>query len=72
MQNLRKSSGLDITDRMKVILSHHVQLDAAVDAYKDYIGGQVLAVEMTIQDHVEDAVELEFDDFNLPVHISKS
>ncbi|MCQ2237930.1 MAG: isoleucine--tRNA ligase [Bacteroidaceae bacterium] len=72
LQNLRKSSGLEITDRIKVTLAHSTQLDAAVEAYKEYICGQVLAVEMNIQDEIENAVELEFDDFKLPVHISKA
>ena len=72
LQNLRKSSGLEITDRIKVVMAHCDQLDEAVASFKEYICGQVLATELTITDNVADSVELEFDDFKLPVNITKA
>lgn len=72
LQNLRKSSGLEITDRIKVVMAHCDQLDEAVATFKEYICGQVLATELTITDNVADSVELEFDDFKLPVNITKA
>ncbi|MCQ2247195.1 MAG: isoleucine--tRNA ligase [Bacteroidaceae bacterium] len=72
LQNLRKSSGLEITDRIKVVMAHCDQLDEAVASFKEYICGQVLATELAITDNVADSVELEFDDFKLPVNITKA
>jgi len=69
IQNLRKSCGFDITDRIKITVAHSEQLDAALETYKDYISGQVLATELNIVDQVKEATELEFEDFKLPVHI---
>lgn len=71
VQNLRKSSGLEITDRIRLTVAHSEQLDAAIEAYREYICGQVLATELTVDDEVNRTTELEFDDFKLPVHIDK-
>ena len=37
IQNIRKSSGLEITDKIKITLSKNQQTDDAVNEYKDYI-----------------------------------
>ena len=42
IQNIRKSSGLEITDKIKITLSKNQQTDDAVNEYKDYICNQVL------------------------------
>ncbi|MDO4216479.1 MAG: DUF5915 domain-containing protein, partial [Bacteroidales bacterium] len=71
IQNLRKNSGFDITDRIHITVAHSSQLDASIESFKEYICGQVLATELNVVDQVENGVELEFDDFTLPVHIVK-
>jgi isoleucyl-tRNA synthetase len=43
IQNLRKSSGLEITDRIRVTLQSQAETDAAVAQFGDYIAQQVLA-----------------------------
>jgi isoleucyl-tRNA synthetase len=43
IQNLRKSSGLEITDRIRVTLQSQTETDAAVAQFGDYIAQQVLA-----------------------------
>ncbi len=72
IQNLRKSSGLEIVDRIAITLSAHEQTDAAVDTYRDYICGQVLADSLTVVPAVEDGTELDFDDYKLYVKITKA
>ena len=72
VQNLRKNSGFEITDRIQISVAHSEQMDAALESYKDYICGQVLATSLTVVEQVENATELEFDDFVLPVHIEKN
>ena len=71
IQNIRKSSGLEITDKIKITLSKNQQTDDAVNEYKDYICNQVLGTSLTLTDNVEGGTELEFDDFRLYVSVVK-
>ena len=71
IQNIRKSSGLEITDKIKITLSKNPQTDDAVNEYKDYICNQVLGTSLTLTDNVEGGTELEFDDFRLYVSVVK-
>ena len=69
VQNLRKESGLEITDRIKVTLAPNAQTDAAVAAFGDYIKSQVLADDLLVQPN--DGKEIAFEDFNLNIQIDK-
>ena len=71
IQNIRKSSGLEITDKIKITLSKNQQTDDAVNEYKDYICNQVLGTLLTLTDEVENGTELNFDDFSLYVSVVK-
>jgi len=46
LQQLRKDSGLDITDRIAVTLGAPAELAAAVDAWRDLVCGETLAVAL--------------------------
>ena len=72
IQNIRKSSGFEITDKINVTLSKNTQTDDAVNEYKDYICNQVLATSLTLADEVKDGTELNFDDFSLFVKVEKN
>ncbi|MBP7767777.1 MAG: isoleucine--tRNA ligase [Prevotella sp.] len=67
IQNLRKESGLAITDRINVTVAPNAQTDAAIRAYGDYIKSQVLADDVTVADN--DGAETEFDDFKLNIKV---
>ena len=71
IQNILKSSGLEITDKIKITLSKNQQTDDAVNEYKDYICNQVLGTSLTLTDEVENGTELNFDDFSLYVSVVK-
>ena len=71
IQNIRKSSGFEITDKIKITLSKNPQTDDAVNEYKDYICNQVLGTSLTLTDNVENGAELNFDDFSLYVSVVK-
>ena len=71
IQNIRKSSGFEITDKIKISLSKNPQTDDAVNEYKDYICGQVLATSLVLADTVENGVELELDDCSPHVRVIK-
>ncbi len=53
IQNLRKSSGFEITDKVKVELEAAPDVKAAVERFGDYISGQVLASELKLSEAVE-------------------
>ena len=71
IQNLRKESGFEITDRIHITLEHNAQTDRAVEAFGSYITAQVLADGITLADTVADAAVLDFEDFQLKARIEK-
>lgn len=71
IQNIRKSSGFEITDKIKVALSKNPQTDDAVNEYNTYICNQVLANSLELVDEMKNGTELNFDDFSLYVSVVK-
>jgi isoleucyl-tRNA synthetase len=71
IQNIRKSSGFEITDKIQISLSKNANTDEAVQQYNEYICNQVLATSLELADTVEGGTELNFDDFNLYVNVVK-
>ncbi len=70
IQNLRKKTGLEITDHIIVDIEPN---DASVNAIKtfgDYVARQVLADDIRMEQN--DGQEVEFDEFNLKIKITKS
>ncbi|MDD3359600.1 MAG: class I tRNA ligase family protein, partial [Parabacteroides sp.] len=72
IQNVRKSSGFDITDKINITILSSADMDEAVRTYRAYIAGQVLADSIEIADVVSDATELDFEDFKLSVKVEKA
>ena len=66
IQNLRKDSGLEITDRIKVTIAPDENINSTIEAYSDYIKGQVLADEIVIAEN--DGV---IDKFDVNITIDK-
>ena len=70
IQNIRKSSGFEITDKIRISISRNEQTDAAINEYNAYICNQVLANSIELAD-VSEGTELEFDGFTLLVNVIK-
>ena len=70
IQNIRKDSGLEITDRIRVTLAPNEETDAAVAAFADYIKGQVLADDIVVA--ANDGAPVEFDGFTLNITVEKN
>jgi len=64
IQNLRKESGFEVTDKIRVEISHHEQVDAAVNTFGSYIGSQTLAEEVSLVDKLENdgSKQIDIDD----------
>ena len=71
IQNLRKSSGFEITDRISVAIQQQAELDDMIGEFKEYIANQVLAKEITVLDKVDNPTTLDFDDFEVFVSVKK-
>ena len=72
IQNLRKSSGLEITDRIAVQLENREEIAAAVTNCNDYIASQVLATSLTLVDNLTDGTALEMDGYTVQCVIAKA
>ena len=72
IQNLRKSSGLEITDRIAVQLENREEIAAAVTNCNDYIASQVLATSLVLTDNLTEGTTLEMDGYNVQCVIEKA
>ncbi len=70
IQNLRKASGLEITDRIDVVFERNASINAAVEHFSEYIASQVLANGITLADSLPEGTLVE--DMNIKVQITKS
>jgi isoleucyl-tRNA synthetase len=70
IQNIRKSSGFEITDKINVTIQSDERIDEAVKEYNQYIANQVLANNVVLTDLTE-GTELDLDDFNIFVKVEK-
>ena len=71
IQNIRKSNGYEIVDKIIVEIESRDEIDAAVKEYANYIASQTLANSVVLVPALNDAVELEFDEYNVKVSVIK-
>lgn len=53
IQNLRKESGLDVTDKIILEIKKHDQINTAIESHREYIGSQTLASVIKLVDNLE-------------------
>jgi isoleucyl-tRNA synthetase len=71
IQNLRKSNGYDITDKIKIHILSSNEMDDAINEHKEYITNQVLAVSLKMVDILSEPTMLDFEEFNVSIRINK-
>ena len=69
IQNLRKDSGLDVTDRIDIRIGSHPQIAAALETNLDYICSETLAERLELVDSLPSGLEVDLDD-ELSTHIA--
>lgn len=69
IQNLRKDSGLDVTDRIDIRIGSHPQIAAALETNLDYICSETLAERLEMVDSLPSGQVVELDD-ELSTHIA--
>ena len=71
IQNLRKDSGFEVTDRIDVQLQNDAQVAAAIASNEDYIKSETLTEELQLMDNLNDGIEIAFDEVNTRLFIQK-
>jgi isoleucyl-tRNA synthetase len=71
VQDVRREIGLDISDRVRVVLGVADDVRAAVETHKDYVKEQTLALELLFADHISDGHRRELPD-DRAVHLGVS
>lgn len=70
IQNLRKESGFEVTDKIRIVIESNPETDSAISQYGDYIASQTLAISVEVSPEKQ-ANELEIDELKLTITISK-
>ena len=71
IQNLRKDSGFEVTDRIEVTLQHDAQLEVATNENLQYIKEETLTEVLRFQPQLKEGSEIEFDDIKTILSIKK-
>lgn len=71
IQNIRKDSGLEVTDKIKVELQKNGILEEAILSNEDYIKSETLTERLVFVDQVINGTEIEFDEIKTTILISK-
>lgn len=71
IQNIRKDSGFDVTDKIKVSVQKNDKMIQAILDNQDYIKSETLTAELIIEDRIENGTIVEFDDIKTTILISK-
>ncbi|MBP5386048.1 MAG: isoleucine--tRNA ligase [Prevotella sp.] len=69
VQNLRKDSGLEITDRIDLTITPQEKMEDALAAFGDYVRTQVLADNIVFANN--DGTAVSFDEFTLNIQVVK-
>ena len=72
IQNLRKTSGLEITDRITIEIERRNEIAAAVEHCREYIASQVLATSLALVDKVAEPQVLDMDGYTVNITIKKA
>jgi len=71
IQNLRKDSGFELTDRIELIVKNDKELEVAINQNKDYICSETLADKIVLKDELAGGTEIEINDLITEISISK-
>ena len=71
IQNARKDSGLDVTDRIKLTVLKSEDLEESINKNKEYIMSETLTDELVFVDQLIDGTAIEFDTIKSKILIYK-
>ncbi|NLA23678.1 MAG: class I tRNA ligase family protein, partial [Bacteroidales bacterium] len=73
IQNLRKDSGFDVTDKINIFIQKHDEINDAIASFGEYICSQTLAVNISVEEKMEhiDAKVVELDNFETLLRVER-
>lgn len=71
IQNIRKESGLEVTDKIDVKVLKDGCVEKAIESNIDYIKAETLTAELNFEEKLEKGVEIAFDEINTKLFIQK-
>ncbi len=71
IQNIRKDSGFEVTDKIKVELQRNGALEQAIRNNENYVCSETLTEALIFTDTLDKGTEIEFDDIKTKILISK-
>jgi isoleucyl-tRNA synthetase len=72
IQNLRKESGLNVTDRINLTVGGDDELKAAFTMFESFVSGEVLASSVKFDSNVQNATVVESEDKKWSISIEKA
>ncbi len=71
IQNIRKDSGFEVTDKVKIKMQQNSVIQEAVTANIEYIKAETLTETLEFVDDLKNGTEIEFDDMITKISVSK-
>jgi isoleucyl-tRNA synthetase len=71
IQNLRKESGFEVTDKIDIKILKDGLVENAVSSNEDYIKTETLTAELNFEEKLEEGIAIAFDDVNTKLFIQK-
>ena len=72
VQNLRKDSGFEVTDKIKLSIEKNSILEEAVKANEEYIKNETLTNDLVFVDSIKNGFEIDFDTIETKILIEKN
>ncbi|MBO0321202.1 isoleucine--tRNA ligase [Muricauda sp. CAU 1633] len=71
IQNLRKESGFEVTDKINIKILKDGLVENAVSSNEDYIKTETLTAELNFEEKLEEGIAIAFDEVNTKLFIQK-
>jgi isoleucyl-tRNA synthetase len=71
IQNMRKSSGFEVTDRINILIQKDKNIMSAIEKNIDYIKSETLADDLNIVEQLVEGEEILFDNIETKISINK-
>ena len=71
IQNARKDSGFEVTDKIKLTILRFENLEQSIETNKDYIMSETLTKELVFADELSEGIDVEFDGIISKIVIQK-
>ncbi|AOW08602.1 isoleucine--tRNA ligase [Flavobacterium gilvum] len=72
IQNIRKDTGFEVTDKVKVHLQNNDTLKLAVKANESYIKSETLTEVLVFEENIENGTDIDFDGITTKITITKN